>query len=463
MGLLDEWNKVKRNENNRAETKKWALTKGAPGTSKSYFSSNTNVDPMYNPDTEIAQVRNMQNNAPKEKLGPYHSGGDRMKRGWLPPGWRERNAALTAQQEQQSLMDSLMERISGTYEPIMPGMPDPNAPNPNDEIMARLTGQLDQALTAKLGAINNVRQQAQSGYDTSDRNLAGMFGAYANNIATEGSNRYNQIGTDLKAGLTGTRDESLNRLAADRNNAMAERAAMLQRLGIQEAGAQADPSTQTVNDAMTGITNRSNVALQGADQSLASNLAFNQSVVNSVNQQGAERRAALLQQLQSIQNELGMAEAEAQQQNAQSKSQLEIQRMQAEAEAQGQSFDDMNEFAYRQFRDDRDLAFDLYKTLLGQQNQEEESADMPRVQGFAGLAQDLVNQGVSEGQASQYIGALSNVVAGEYMQGVHPDMGYDRGSIIARRLKEQGIPDPWATHLATNYVNLGNNAYYNQQ
>lgn len=456
MSLLDEWNKVKNKENSKESTKKWALGQGAPKTQSSYFPNNgrSNVSSgIMNPESGQAIAERAAKSSPR-------SGG----RNILPPGWRERNAQITAEQERQSLMQGLMDRIGSTYEPIMPGPADPNQPNPNDAIMARITGELDRALAARLGAIGNVRNQAQEGFNTSDANLKAMFDANANNIATQGSQRFQQIGQDYSQGINATRDESLNRLAADRNNAMAQRAAMLKSLGIEAAGAQADPGEQTLNDAMTGITNRSNIASQGAEQMNATNQAFNQSVVNSVNQQGTERRAALLQQLQAIQNELGMAEAEAQNQDAQQRSQLEIQRMQAEAEAQANSqpsFDDLNKFGYQQFRDDRDLAFDLWKNLTAQEQQGMEQQEPTRVQGYAGLGQDLINQGIPEAQVGQYMAALSQVIGGEYMQGIHPDEGYDRASIISRRLQEMNIPAPIATHLATNYANLGNNSYFN--
>lgn len=447
MGLLDEWDKVKRNENNKKERTKFALTNnaGKPNMSR------------------LSQAFEEANKPKSPTAIPARSSvGSPSKRNILPPGWKERNAAITAQQEEQSLMEGLMQRINSSYEPIMPGGPQ-GGPNPNDDIMARLTAQLDESLATKLGAIGNVRNQAQEGYNTSDRNLADMFAANANHIATQGSQRFGEIAQNHQNALTANRDESIGKLQADRDQSMNRRAEMLQRLGIQEAGAQMDPGDQTLNNAISQTTNRANTAIQGAIEGGATNQEFNQSVVNSVNQQGTERRAALLQQLQQIQNQLGMAEAEAQQQTIQGKSQLEMQRMQAEAQAQGQSFEDMNKFGYQQFRDDRDLAFDLYKTLTQQQQGGGAEEQAPRVQGYAGLGADLVNQGIPEAQAGQYMAALSQVLGSEYMQGIHPDEGYDRASIIARRLQEMQIPPAIAAHLASNYANLGNNAYYTQQ
>lgn len=449
MGLLDEWNKVKTNEGTK-EGKKFALTQGAPKTQSSYFKNNgkSNVDPgiMNNGLTQQAS-----------QTSPTS----------LPADWASRTRQTqddipeSTYRDGPSFMDQLMAKISGQYQPMMPpGME--GGQDPNKELFARITGQLDSALSAKLGAIGAARNTAQQNFNTSDGNLAAMFKANADNIATQGSQRFNDIASTQQAAINQQRDASVGQLKGDRDEAMNRRAEMLQRLGIQDAGAQIDPGEETLNNAVTATTNRADSALQQSQGANATNQAYNQSVVNSVNQQGGERRAALMQQLQAIQNKLGMAEAEAQDQTAQQKSQLEIQRMQAEAQAQP-SFDDYNQFAYGQFKDDRNLAFDLYKTMLGQQDSASPDS-APRVQGYAGLAQDLVNQGIPEADAGQYMGALSQVLGSEYMQGIHPDEGYDRASVIARRLMEEmRVPPAIAAQLATNYANLGNNAYYTQQ
>jgi hypothetical protein len=351
----------------------------------------------------------------------------------------------------KSLMEQLMEQLSQSYQR-------PQSPQqPGGGGFELYMKSLDDALASKLGAIGGIRDTAQKNYQTSDANLASMFGSVANNIATQGSQRFADIANQNKQGIISTRDESLNRLQADQQNAANVRAAMLKSLGIEEAGAALDPNQETLQSAMTGITDRSNVASQGAEQAGATNQAYNQSVVNSVNQQGAERRAALTQQLGSIQNQLGMAEADAKMQHEQAKAQLQAKFQEAQANAAAAD----NEQDYKIWSDRQNLVFDLWKTL-SQQEQEQTQAQDTKVQGFGGLAQDLLNQNIPQEQASQYIGALSQVVGGEYMKGIHPDEGYDRASIIARRLiNDYNVPPVVATNLATNYSNLGSNAYYN--
>lgn len=430
MGLLDEWFKVKKDENNPAAARKFAL------------GNNTGPTP------NVRQADRVSSSTKKPFTG-WPAGQLSLKPN--PPAKREVSEAYPLPPSQPSLMDQLMAELSQGYER-------PQAQQQQgDGGLSLYMKSLDDALAAKLGAIGGIRNQAQQNFQTSDQNLASMFGATANNIATQGSQRFGEIAQANKQGILGARDESLNRLQADQARSQANRQAMLQALGIQEAGAAVDPGDQTMQDAMTGITNRSNIASQGAEQAGTTNQAYNQSVVNSVNQQGAERRGALTQQLAALQNQLGMAEADAQSEYGQQKAQLQAKFQEAQANAAAAN----NEQDYKIWSDRQNLVFDLWKTITDRENKAGEAAQDTKVQGFGGLAQDLLNQGVPQEQASQYMNILSNVIGGEYMKGVHPDEGYDRASILARRLIENGVPAVIAGNLATNYSNLGNNAYFN--
>ena len=451
MSLLDEWNKVKKNENN-AEARKWALNQGSPAQAKrpdglpgGYFANAGRLN------DDIVNKAVAEHTASGPNDYGFSGGGNTGN------GTRQGNDDIPASVYRDgpgpmSLMDQLIEAISQQYQA-------PQRPDFSQQI-AGYKKTMDDALAAKLAGFGGIRNTAQSNYDTSDRNLMEMFGANAANIASQGSQRYNQITADQKAGLTQSRDSSINALQADRQKQIAERQAMLQALGIQGVGAAEDPTVNTLNNSIDTITRRSDTNLGMADQMGASNQAYNQSVVNSVNQQGTERRAALMQQLQGIFGKLDMAEADARSQNEQAKAQMEMQMNQAIASAPDNS--------YEIFRDRQGNMMDLYKTLMDQQMQREKldasgGVEAAKVQGFSGLAQDLLNNGVDPNTASQYIGVLSNVLGSEYMQGISPDEGYDRASIIARRLKENGVPDVIAGQLATNYANLGNNASFTAQ
>lgn len=430
MGLLDEWFKVKKSE-------------GTPEARKFALGNNSGSRP------NVRQADREPASNTKKPFTGWPAGQLSLKPN--PPARREVSEAYPLPPAQPSLMEQLMAELSQGYER-------PQAQQQQgDGGLSLYMKSLDDALASKLGAIGGIRNQAQQNYQTSDQNLASMFGATANNIATQGSQRFGEIAQANKQGILGARDESLNRLQADQAKSQATRQAMLQALGIQESGASVDPGDTTMQDAMTGITNRSNIASQGAEQAGTTNQAYNQSVVNSVNQQGAERRGALTQQLAALQNQLGMAEADAQSQYGQQKAQLQAKFQEAQANAAAAN----NEQDYKIWSDRQNLVFDLWKTLSEQENQATEAQDQ-KVQGFGGLAQDLLNNGIQQEQASDYIGKLSAVVGGEYMKGIHPDEGYDRASIIARRLiDDYDVPPAIATHLATNYTNLGSNAYYN--
>lgn len=451
MGLLDEWDKVKRRENDPIARRKWALNQGAPKTQNTYFSGG----PGRLPEDVIAKAlrdNTEQRRFPKptDPSGANLGGNRRFVPGMAPP-----------EAPGKSLMDQLMDELSQQYEPS-------NRKADTSAYKAQfdqfITG-LDNALTARLDALGDVRKQAQSNYTTSDRNLSDMFGATANNIATQGSQRFSDIANQHKAGLTSVRDEAIGNLQADRDKSAATRAAMLKSLGIEAAGAAIDPGEETLSRGIGTLNERSASALTGAENAGATNQAYNQSVVNSVNQQGAERRAALTQQLQAIQNQLGMAEADMKGEHEQQKAQLQMQWNQAQQEAENAT----NENDYQIWKDRQSTIMDLYKTLSDREMEEAKlmgqgGGEVEKVQGFRGLAQDLLNGGVDENTASQTIAALSEVVSKPYMQGIHPDDGYSRADIIARQLVENyNIPATLANHVATNYVNLGNNSYYTAQ
>lgn len=361
----------------------------------------------------------------------------------------------------KSLMDQLMEQLAQTYEPRQHHADTSAYKAQFNEYVKSL----DNALAERLGALGNVRNQAQSNYATSNRNLADMFGATAQNIATQGSQRFTDITNQQKAGLTAVRDQSIGNLQADRAKAAATRAAMLKSLGIEAAGAAVDPGEETLNRGIQTLNERSASALTGAENAGAANQAYNQSVVNSVNQQGAERRAALTQQLQAIQNQLGMAEADMKSDHEQKKAQLQMEWNQAQQQADSAT----NEQDYNIWKDRQSTIMDLYKTLSDREMEEAKLAhsgagQATKVQGFSGLAQDLLNSGIDEQTASNALSALSEVISSPYMQGIHPDDGYARADIISRELVHKyGIPSVIANHVATNYTNLGNNSYYTAQ
>lgn len=307
---------------------------------------------------------------------------------------------------------------------------------------------LDKALQARLGAIGNVRNQANQNFDKSDANLESMHRGFQNHISTEGANQFNQIADNAKGQLTGINADSAARLQAIKADDQAKRQQMLQALGIQASGAAPDESANALTQAQASIGSRNEAELANTEQDRATNLAYNQGIATSVGQQGVERRGELQQQLQSILGKLGMAEADATQEDAMARYELE--------QNQGNQ-------QYQQWRDRQGFLGDTLGMLQddAQKMAEAQSKGSDvKINGFSGLAQDLVNTGYQVPEIQGAMGALSNILAGDYMKGVDPNAGYARTDILNKLLQREGVDPMLAIQLATNYGNLGNTSSY---
>jgi hypothetical protein len=276
-----------------------------------------------------------------------------------------------------------------------------------------------------------------------------MHGAARNEVLTQGKQRFEDISNDQLAGLKASRQETVGELQRYKDEENAKRMAMLKNLGIEASGA--TPSdTSAYDQGIASITNRSAAEQANAVGDKATNLAYNTTVANSIGQQGAQRRSELAQQLQGILGKLGMAETEANQQ-------YNMQR----AQMQGQS--DQN--AYDAWQNERKFNQQRYNDLFGQKMQMDEQAARqqqammkagagPEVLGYSGLAEDLLNTGFGEDESQRAMQVLSEILSSDYMKGI-PE-GYDKASILARRLRENQVNPVMASQLATNYSNLGN-------
>jgi len=99
----------------------------------------------------------------------------------------------------------------------------------------------------------------------------------------------------------------------------------------------------------------------------------------------------------------------------------------------------------------QDRAFDMQRM---QMEQDAQASEIPEVQGFAGLAEDLVNTYNDPQSSQRAMQVLSQIVTSPDMGAITE--GWGKVECIANRLKENGIPDMMALQLATNYGNLGN-------
>lgn len=335
----------------------------------------------------------------------------------------------------QQFLQDLMDEITAKYQ-----APASAAPNFTP---------LDEALKQRIGAIEGIREQVQGNYKTSDQNLAEMFGANQQDVLTRGAQGFNDIGNQYSGALRANTQQSVNDLRAVQQQQMAERQAMLKNLGIEAAGASPNISADApINQAIASISNRGNTALQSAEGNRAANLAFNQNIASSIGQQGAERRAALTQQLQGILGRLGMAEADYRSQDAQQRAAMQTQ------------YDTANQGdAYQQWHDRQQTLMQIYQDMLAQQNAQQ-NAQPTKVQGFAGLAQSLLNSQYNPDQVSEAMGALSDVLSTPYRQNVNTMQGYSTADLLTQELKKRNINPAIAAQLATEYANLGNNASY---
>ncbi len=339
----------------------------------------------------------------------------------------------------KSLMEQLLDKIDAPY-------------NGGGGASQVDTSALDQALKAQLGQIGQVRNNTNQNFQESDRNIMGMHEAARNEVLTGGKQRFEDISNQQMAGLKESRQDVIGELQGYKDAENAKRMAMLKNLGIEASGA--TPSdTSAYDQGISSISNRGAAEQANAVGDRATNLAYNTTVANSIGQQGADRRADLAQQLQSILGRLGMAETETNQQYGMQKAQM-----------QQQGADK----SYDMWNNERNFNQQRYNDLFGQkmamqdQAAQQQKMNMPvEVPGFGGLAEDLLNTGYPEQETQRAMQILSGVLSSEYMNGI-PD-GYDRASIIARRLKEQNVPDVIAAQLATNYSNLGNVNGYTPQ
>lgn len=421
MGMLDEWDKVKRDENDRQKREKFALTNNQAPAKKAV------AGPTRTTLTDLVKNNTM---AP----GSYRNPQYQNKQQFDEANYR---GPSPDQVKQSSLFDDLLGKITSDW-----SGPDKSKIDYSP---------LDKALEARMGALNGLRDKSQQNFNTSDANLESMHRGFQNHIQTDGSQRFNNIADTQKTNLTASNDIAQNNLQQVKQQDMIKRQEMLKNLGIEAAGAQEDSSAQGLNQAIGSIESREQADIANADQDRASNLAYNQGIASSVGQAGVERRGDLAQQLQAIFGKIDMASADAQSENAQQRYQLE----QQEGGRQYDQWRTKQGFLQDTLGMVQDDAFQRDK--LAQEQASQKPATIP---GFAGIGQDLINSGYEVPQIQQAMGALSEITAGDYRKGIDPNAGYNDVSIINRRLQERGIPPMLAIQIATNYANMGNTSKY---
>jgi hypothetical protein len=167
---------------------------------------------------------------------------------------------------------------------------------------------IEQAYSSALGNITSARSSANQNFEKSDANIAALSAGHVNEIQTKDRDAVNRIGSDLQNNYAQTFDNAQGTLEADRTAQLNERGAMLQRLGIQEAGLGEAGKAQS--DAIARLTENEAGAMKQAQGYQAADLVRNTEQAQSQASAGLERRGELHKQLQGILGNLDQAETE---------------------------------------------------------------------------------------------------------------------------------------------------------
>ncbi|USL89108.1 hypothetical protein SEA_CASSEROLE_26 [Arthrobacter phage Casserole] len=290
------------------------------------------------------------------------------------------------------------------------------------------------------GTLNGVRGRTNENFETSNKNIGDLYQSgrnetlQANNILQNNSN-------SLVTGLNGLYDGNNETLSNERDEAMAKRAEMLQRMGIQEAG-MGDAGSVQSNAIEQNASNKGG-AVQQALTYGASDVTTNTARANSLISEGSARQSELRNQLTQILGQLDMKEAE-----------LGTQQQQAEMEARqaaGESSNARLKELLATLESQQGMDWDrekFYTQLAADQAQNEMR--------YGGQSQDAFNledannyvsqNGGDAGKAnSAYTDAIINYQDPTGGSAPNPSESY-----IAKKLVEQGL-DP---NLALAYARI---------
>jgi len=211
----------------------------------------------------------------------------------LSSGRRESDDLGPVPQE-ESMTDKLMRLLDEKYS---------GSPVGEDDI-------LSQVLNQKLEAINGARGQAQSAFEQSDKNVAGMHDAFRSEILGQAP-RLQQQNQEHQVNVASVFDQAIgqNDTRAAENKARDEE--MFQRLGIAPAAAAPDLVGQAIAEGNNRLTGSKTSRLGEAATLGQVDLQRNTGMANAVGNDGLARRSELNGRLQEILGDLGSAESEA--------------------------------------------------------------------------------------------------------------------------------------------------------
>lgn len=283
---------------------------------------------------------------------------------------------------------------------------------------------IEQAYSSALSNITGARGRANENFTQSDKAIADLSAGHVNTIKTDDMDAVKRIGGELQSGYQQTYDTAKGSLEADRSSELEQRTAMLQRLGIQEAGLGDAGKGET--EAIQRLTENQAEAVKQAQGYQAADEVRNTELAASQASAGVERRSALNKDLQGILGNLDSAESEL---NT-SKAQQQIQARQAgmadftrQKSAISDSIAGIDDRIDKKTNDDRDYALKL-----------QEQAQKASSSG-SGVYDAVRNSVSSRGiDPEPYIQAYNEVLATE---GYNPSLNGDKNAFYAKKMKEK--------------------------
>lgn len=291
--------------------------------------------------------------------------------------------------------ESYEDKLLARREEIEMMMDTPYADDPE------IAAMIDEAYSGALANISKARGDANSNFAQSDANIAALTAGHVNTIKTDDLAAVKRIGGELQGGYQKTFDTAKGELESNRSNELAERTAMLQRLGIQEAGLGEAGQGETSD--IADMTVRQAGAVKQAQGYQAADEVRNTEQAQSQASAGVERRSALNKDLQKILGTIDNSESELRSSMSTDKLQARQSGLSDYRDMQKFNLDSLDQIdSTLQDRADSDRDYSLELQKLAQKN----SGTSGGV--FDAVANDFANRGLD---ASQYEQAYAQVAS----------------------------------------------------
>ena len=179
------------------------------------------------------------------------------------------------------------------------------------------SGLVDEAFAGSLAAIEKARSRAGENFKASDAAIQGLTQGHVNEIKTVDRKAVQDNAAEYSGALNENYTNSKNTLAADQKAEMNARAAMLQRLGIQEAGL--GEAGQEQSKAISRLTENNANEQSRASTYKAADLTRNTELAAAQATEGVERQSDLRRQLDGINANLDQSTATVENSKAQAR------------------------------------------------------------------------------------------------------------------------------------------------